>query len=58
MGVGMGMGMGVGVGVGVGMCGVGQYEPFILELDEAKRYVWCQCGVSMKQPFCDGNSHR
>mmetsp|Transcript_72688 Transcript_72688/g.106557 ORF Transcript_72688/g.106557 Transcript_72688/m.106557 type:complete len:253 (-) Transcript_72688:160-918(-) len=35
-----------------------QYEPFILELDEAKRYVWCQCGVSMKQPFCDGNSHR
>lgn len=35
-----------------------QYEPFILELDEATRYVWCQCGVSMKQPFCDGNSHR
>ena len=35
-----------------------QYAPYILELDEATRYVWCQCGVSMKQPFCDSNSHR
>jgi hypothetical protein len=35
-----------------------QYAPYILELDEATRYVWCQCGVSMKQPFCDSTSHR
>ena len=42
----------------MGWCGCGQYEPYILELDEATRYVWCQCGVSMKQPFCDANSHR
>ena len=26
-----------------------QFEPYILELDEAKPYVWCQCGVSTKQ---------
>ena len=40
-------------------CGLGlQYAPYILELDEATRYVWCQCGVSMKQPFCDSTSHR
>lgn len=35
-----------------------QYEPYILTLDGAEKYVWCQCGVSVKQPFCDGASHR
>ncbi|CAB4014097.1 CDGSH iron-sulfur domain-containing 3, mitochondrial [Paramuricea clavata] len=31
-------------------------EPFVVEL-EAKRYSWCSCGRSKKQPFCDG-SHK
>jgi CDGSH-type Zn-finger protein len=35
-----------------------QFEPYILTLDGAEKYVWCQCGVSITQPFCDGNSHR
>uniref|UniRef100_A0A6U5BW87 Iron-binding zinc finger CDGSH type domain-containing protein n=1 Tax=Hemiselmis andersenii TaxID=464988 RepID=A0A6U5BW87_HEMAN len=35
-----------------------QFEPYILTLDGAEKYVWCQCGVSVKQPFCDGVSHR
>lgn len=32
-----------------------QYAPFILELDEATKYVWCQCGVSMKQVRLPGH---
>mmetsp|Transcript_35787 Transcript_35787/g.111959 ORF Transcript_35787/g.111959 Transcript_35787/m.111959 type:complete len:112 (-) Transcript_35787:59-394(-) len=35
-----------------------QYEAYVLELDPATKYVWCQCGVSTRQPFCDGQSHR
>jgi len=32
-------------------------EPFSVEVEEGKRYVWCACGKSTKQPFCDG-SHK
>lgn len=28
-------------------------KPAILEL-EAGKYAWCRCGLSAKQPFCDG----
>lgn len=31
-------------------------QPAVLEL-EAKKYYWCSCGKSDKQPFCDG-SHK
>ena len=31
-------------------------EPIVLEL-EAGTYAWCSCGLSQKQPFCDG-SHK
>ena len=31
-------------------------KPIILELD-AGDYWWCFCGLSQKQPFCDG-SHK
>jgi len=24
------------------------------ELEAGKRYAWCRCGRSQKQPFCDG----
>lgn len=27
------------------------------ELEAGKRYLWCQCGRSTTQPFCDGASH-
>ncbi len=34
-----------------------QLNPYPVELEEGKRYFWCKCGRSQKQPFCDG-SHK
>ena len=34
-----------------------QKTPFSLELKEGQKYAWCACGLSNKQPFCDG-SHK
>lgn len=31
--------------------------PIKLQLEEGKDYWWCSCGLSSKQPFCDG-SHK
>ncbi|XP_032398407.1 CDGSH iron-sulfur domain-containing protein 3, mitochondrial [Etheostoma spectabile] len=31
--------------------------PYRVKVSAGKRYAWCACGHSMKQPFCDG-SHR
>ena len=31
--------------------------PFAVEVEEGKKYFWCTCGRSAKQPFCDG-SHK
>jgi len=31
-----------------------RYEPYILEA-KARTYAWCACGLSNKQPFCDGS---
>lgn len=28
--------------------------PIAVDLEEGKRYSWCTCGLSEKQPFCDG----
>ena len=28
-------------------------KPVVLDL-EAGTYYWCQCGLSKKQPYCDG----
>jgi CDGSH-type Zn-finger protein len=25
-----------------------------VEVEEGKTYYWCSCGLSQKQPFCDG----
>ena len=33
-----------------------QKSPYVLT-SEKKKYVWCACGKSEKQPFCDG-SHK
>ena len=30
-------------------------EPFAIDVEEGKKYFWCACGRSSKQPFCDGS---
>ena len=32
-------------------------QPFPVEVEAGKKYFWCTCGRSAKQPFCDG-SHK
>lgn len=32
-------------------------KPFYRELREGQRVLWCACGRSKRQPFCDGRSH-
>ncbi len=36
---------------------IAQKGPFQVELVAGKAYFWCSCGLSAKQPFCDG-SHK
>lgn len=36
---------------------VASFTPFPLEVEKDKTYYWCACGLSKKQPFCDG-SHK
>ena len=36
---------------------IARYKPFYAELSKGKTYYWCACGLSKKQPYCDG-SHR
>lgn len=31
--------------------------PFDVEVEAGESYWWCRCGLSNKQPFCDG-SHK
>lgn len=32
-----------------------QKSPFRVDLLAGKKYAWCACGRSKKQPFCDGS---
>ena len=34
-----------------------QKFPYKVKVEKDKTYHWCVCGLSQKQPFCDG-SHR
>jgi CDGSH-type Zn-finger protein len=36
---------------------VAQKAPFGVKVEAGKSYWWCACGMSKKQPFCDG-SHK
>lgn len=31
-----------------------QKAPYAVEVEEGKTYYWCTCGLSTKQPMCDG----
>lgn len=33
---------------------VGGTEPTAVSVEAGKTYAWCTCGLSAKQPFCDG----
>jgi CDGSH-type Zn-finger protein len=30
-------------------------KPVQIKLEAGKTYLWCQCGLSKNQPFCDGS---
>ena len=34
-----------------------QKQPYKIKVEKGKTYFWCTCGLSTKQPFCDG-SHK
>ena len=34
-----------------------QKSPYKVKVEKGKTYFWCSCGLSTKQPFCDG-SHK
>ncbi|CAK0774527.1 CDGSH iron-sulfur domain-containing protein 3 [Azospirillaceae bacterium] len=33
---------------------VSQSAPYAVEVEAEKAYFWCRCGLSKKEPFCDG----
>lgn len=34
---------------------IAQKAPFPVDVESGKKYFWCACGKSAKQPFCDGS---
>lgn len=30
-------------------------SPYQVQVEEGRRYQWCRCGRSRRQPFCDGS---
>lgn len=36
---------------------IAQKGPYLVQVEAGKTYYWCSCGLSRKQPFCDG-SHK
>ena len=33
---------------------IAQKSPYEIVAKEGQSYAWCRCGLSQKQPFCDG----
>jgi CDGSH-type Zn-finger protein len=29
--------------------------PYAEQVEEGKQYLWCRCGLSQSQPWCDGS---
>lgn len=36
---------------------IARRKPYLVEVEKGKTYLWCACGLSRNQPFCD-NSHK
>lgn len=34
---------------------IAQKAPYAVEVEAGKKYFWCACGRSGRQPFCDGS---
>ena len=34
---------------------IARYKPYYDELEADKTYLWCACGLSKNQPYCDGS---
>ena len=34
---------------------IAQLGPYAVEVTEGRHYAWCACGLSQRQPFCDGS---
>jgi CDGSH-type Zn-finger protein/quercetin dioxygenase-like cupin family protein len=34
---------------------IAQKKPYLVELKAGRHYLWCRCGRSAKQPYCDGS---
>ena len=34
---------------------IAQKAPFSLDVRAGRKYFWCACGLSRKQPLCDGS---
>jgi CDGSH-type Zn-finger protein/mannose-6-phosphate isomerase-like protein (cupin superfamily) len=34
---------------------IAQKKPYLVELKSQESYLWCRCGRSAKQPYCDGS---
>lgn len=32
-----------------------QPGPYVVDVEAGKEYLWCQCGLSGMQPWCDGS---
>ncbi len=30
-------------------------RPYKIKLESVKNYAWCSCGLSKREPFCDGS---
>ena len=36
---------------------IAQKGPYEVEVEAGRKYLWCKCGKSASQPFCD-NAHK
>ena len=42
---------------GDGLPALPQRGPYVVNVEAGRKYLWCSCGLSQKQPWCDG-AHR